>query len=133
MAGFGRRAFLSALALLSPALRLAGRAQTFTLDDFVALSSRLTGRSDLDRDAANVFLEALLSTPGGSARLRQPDEALEREIITAWYTGLYTVGGETRLFTHTGALQWRALDMPAPGTCTGRFGAWSAPPRVPVR
>ena len=51
-------------------------------------------------------------------------------IIEWWYTGAYTVGGERRLATHTGALMWAALGMPAPGTCTGSFGAWSRPPRT---
>jgi hypothetical protein len=65
--------------------------------------------------------------------LTQPDAALEREIISAWYTGAYDVRGERQIVTHTGALQWRALGLPAPGACAGRFGAWSQPPRPPAR
>lgn len=132
MGGLGRRAFLSALAILAPPSWLAGGAQTFSLDEFLSLSSRLTGRSDLDRDAAKILLNALMST-GGDARLRRPDDALEREIIAAWYTGIYMVRDQPRLLTHTGALHWRALGMPAPGTCIGRFGAWSEAPRAAPR
>ena len=129
----GRRAFLAVAACLSPLARMKGGAQSFSLDDFIKLSSRLTGRTDLDRPTADIFLKALLSTPANAARLRRPDAALEREIVTSWYTGTYQLRGERRLATHTRALQWRALGMPAPGTCAGRFGAWSQPPRTSAR
>jgi hypothetical protein len=133
MVEIGRRAFVAALAALSPSSWLTGRAQTFSLDDFLALSSRLSGRLDLDREAAKILLNALLSTADGDARLRRPDDTLEREIIAAWYTGIYTVRGEPRLLTHSGALHWRAVGVTAPGTCTGRFGAWSQAPRAALR
>ena len=134
MGTLGRRAFVAATIFVSPLFRLLGIAQQpFSLDDFLALSSRLTGQRDLDRDGAELLLTALLETPGNLQKLRQPDEALEREIIAAWYTGLYTLRGEPRLMTHTGALQWRAMGMPAPGTCASRFGAWADPPRTTAR
>jgi hypothetical protein len=129
MSQLGRRAFVTAVALFSPLLRAVGVAQSFSLDEFVALSSRLTGRADLDRAAAAALLGALMASPRHAPRLRRPDAALEREIIAAWYTGVHEFGGERQLVTHTGALQWRALGMPAPGTCTGGFGAWADPPR----
>jgi hypothetical protein len=133
MSRLGRRAFVAAMAFVSPLLRTVAVAQAFSLDDFLALSSRLTGQRDLDRDAAEILLKALLATPGNAQKLRQPDAALEREIIAAWYTGMYTLRGEQRLATHTGALQWRALGMPAPGSCSDRFGAWADPPRPIAR
>ena len=137
MAKLGRRAFLTTVACVAasgaPIARIARAAQSFTLDDFLALSSRLTGRTDLDRAAAAVFLKGLLETPGNAERLMRPDAALERDIIVSWYTGTYEVRGERRLATHTGALQWRAIGVPAPGACAGRFGAWSQPPRTAVR
>ena len=121
----------------APIARLAGAAQAQapapSLDDFLAWSSRLTGRTDLDRAAAAVYLKALLDTPGNAQRLRRPDAALEREVIVSWYAGTYEVRGERRLATHTGALQWRAIGVTAPGACSGRFGAWSQPPRTAVR
>jgi hypothetical protein len=141
MADLGRRAFLVAVALFSPLAsfdsltlslskgELAQDRREFTLDDFLALSSRLTGRTNLDRAAADVLLKALRSKPGYDARLARPDAALEREIIVAWYTGTYEIGAERRLFTHTGSLQWRAIGLPVPGGCAGRFGAWSQAPR----
>jgi hypothetical protein len=132
MIGLGRRAFIAAVAMLAPCVRAEPRAQAFALDDFLALSSRLTGYSNLDRQAAGTFLNNLLATPGVTAgRLAHPDAELERDIIVAWYTGVQTVHGETRLVTHEGALQWRALQMPAPGVCAVPFGAWAKPPRMP--
>lgn len=129
MTRLGRRAFVAAVALVAP-FRASTRAQSFSLDDFLALSSRLTGHTDLDREAAGIFLKNLLVTPGIAARLARPDAALERDIIVAWYTGVHQVRGEAQLVTHTGALQWRALGMPVPGTCVGPFGTWADPHRL---
>jgi len=129
----GRRAFLTVVAFLAPLARIAGVAQSFSLDDFVRLSSRLTGRTDLDRAAAAAILKGILATPANAARLVRPDAAIEREIIAAWYTGMYDLRGERQLATHSGALQWRAIGVPVPGTCAGRFGAWSQPPRTLAR
>ena len=125
----GRRAFLAAIALIAPAFPPSTRAHSFSVDDFLALSSRLTGYDNLDREAAGIFLKNLLATPGNIVRLARPDAALERDIIVAWYTGVHEVRGEAQLVTHSGALQWRALSMPAPGTCVGPFGRWAEPHR----
>ena len=133
MRRLGRRAFVAAMAFVTPLFRTVGVAQSFSLDDFLALSSRLTGRRDLDRDGAAILLDARVATPGTAGKLRRPDAALEREIIVAWYTGMCTLRGERRVATHTGALQWRALGAPAPGTCVDRFGAWADPPRTTAR
>ena len=127
----GRRAFLAAVALIAPAFRASPRAQSFSVDDFLALSSRLTGYDNLDRATAGIFLKNLLATPGNIVRLARPDAALERDIIVAWYSGAHQVRGEAQLVTHSGALQWRALSMPAPGTCVGPFGSWAKPHRSP--
>ncbi len=54
---------------------------------------------------------------------------LSQTIVDWWYTGVYTVAGKPRLATHTGALMWSAMELPAPGTCAATFGAWSKPPR----
>jgi hypothetical protein len=125
MARLGRRAFVAAIALLAPVAHATPQAPSFSLDAFLALSARLTGFPDLDRETAAVYLTNLLLTPGNALRLAFPDPTLEREIIAAWYTGVHQVRGEAQLVTHTGALQWRALDMPAPGVCVGPFGSWA--------
>ncbi len=154
----GRRAFLVVVTLLSPLVRRAaaqGQAAgaplsaSVSLDDFLTLSSQLTGRTGLDPEIARIYLDALLSTPARvpllgqmSARTRagvkrtEPtpaEAALEREIIAAWYTGTYTRDGQQHLATHAGALMWNAIGQPAPGTCTGRTGAWSQPPLIVAR
>jgi hypothetical protein len=126
----GRRAFLTVAALIAPLARAATASQSraMSLDEFSAWSSRLTGHTDLNRQAADAMLKALLATPATAAKLAQPDAAFEREIIVAWYTGTHEVRGERQVATHTGALKWRALGIPAPGQCAGRFGAWSQRP-----
>ena len=133
MRRLGRRAFVAAIALVGPMFRATSHAQSFPVDDFVALSSRLTGHTTLDRATAAIFLKNLLAEPDNAARLTRPDAALERDIILAWYTGIQEVRGEPQIVTHTGALQWRTLGMPAPGACVGSFGTWSKPPRQPER
>jgi len=153
MTSLSRRAFLILAALLAPAARLRAIVQPATVpmsvDEFLSLSQRLVGRPTLDAQLAGTYLNALLAVPGNAARLAQlargaasprsperlalPDGpetlALERTIIEWWYTGAYTLAGEPRLATHTGALMWNALGMPAPGTCGSAFGAWSRPPQ----
>ena len=128
---FGRRAFFTALGLVMPWFRAAPHAQSFSLDDFLALSARLTGHTDLDRKTGSMLLNNLLAAPDVATRLARPDAALERDIIVAWYTGVQQVRGEARVVTHAGALQWRTLGMPAPGLCVGPFGTWAKPHRSP--
>ena len=144
MVSFGRRAFLMLAGMLVgiPA-RLLALQRPITLAEFLRLSSQLTGRNDLDEDVGRIYLDALSSVPANvallgdlaSGRARRTDltpahAALERDIITAWYTGTYQVNGETRLATHTGALMWSALGMVAPGTCVGSSAPWSQAPPV---
>ena len=135
-----RRDFLMAM-LLVPALPRRARAQRISVEDFVKLSERLTRRANLDARVATLYCNALMADPANVsllARLVQDSGAeltpahisLERAIIECWYTGTYTVKGERRLATHTGALMWAAMGMPAPGTCAAPFGAWSRPPRA---
>ncbi|HXW08211.1 MAG TPA: sugar dehydrogenase complex small subunit [Vicinamibacterales bacterium] len=126
----GRRAFIAALGLVTPWFRAAPRVQSFSLDEFLALSSRLTGYTNLDREIGGILLNNLLAAPDTAAGLARPDAALERDIIVAWYTGVQQVRGDARLVTHGGALQWRALGMPAPGLCVGPFGTWAKPHRA---
>lgn len=137
-----RRAFLWASALLaigSPAPAFVRQPQAATsVDEFLELSGRLLGRSKLDREVAQIYLDALNADSDNAIYLAMlvqsngnptPEQAaLSRTIIEWWYTGVCTIDGKPRLATHTGALVWSALGMPAPGTCAGPFGAWSRPP-----
>jgi len=153
MASLNRRAFLVLAALLAPVARLRAIAQrtrtpaagpaAISLDEFLRVSQRLVGRTRLDAQLAATYLNALFAAPANVPLLVQlargsaPDPgtaaallALERTIIEWWYTGIYTLNGERQLATHTGALMWSAMNLPAPGTCTGAFGSWSRPPRA---
>jgi hypothetical protein len=140
-----RRGLLwSTMVLLAPSVRLRAlmarsrTAQPTSLDEFVELSQRLLGRSKLDREPAQIYLNALLADADNAIYLATlvqmngnptPEQAaLSHTIIEWWYTGVYTLDGKPRLATHTGALVWSALAMPAPGACAGPFGAWSQPP-----
>jgi len=142
MAGLSRRAFLALMSVFVSSARLraftgqpAGAA--ISLDAFIEVSQRLLGRSKLDRDIAQVYLDAVLSNADDAVQLAYLVEsnanptpemkALASAIIEWWYTGVCTVNGKPRVATHTGALTWSALGMPAPGTCAGPFGAWSRP------
>ena len=137
---FARRRLLAALGSASPFLLLrhsAAAASPASLDEFLSLSARLTGRSRLDPKIARLYLSALNATPekrgplADLARGRSSHPELEREIILSWYTGFYKAGGQIRLATHTGALLWKALGTPAPGTCGGPMGFWAQPPAEP--
>ncbi|HUQ87277.1 MAG TPA: sugar dehydrogenase complex small subunit [Vicinamibacterales bacterium] len=139
-----RSLLLSTMVLLAPSARLRAivarsrSAEPTSLDEFVELSQRLLGRSKLDREVAQVYLNALLADADNAIYLATlvqmngnptPEQAaLSRTIIEWWYTGVYSIEFKPRLATHTGALMWSALGMSAPGTCAGEFGAWSRPP-----
>lgn len=137
MTSLSRRAFLAIAALFVPAYRL--RAAAVSLDEFMELSERLLGRKNLDRDTGQIYLNALNASGDEAVTLAYlvqsngnptPEQrALSATIIEWWYTGVFSLGKEQRVATHTGALVWSALNMPAPGTCAAAFGAWSNPPR----
>jgi len=115
--------------------RPAAAAPAISLQEFLALSRRLTGRAELDPKIGQIYLTALLAVPkngellAGLARGGSSRPELESEIILAWYTGVYQSGGQSRLATHTGALVWKALGTSAPGTCVSEMGSWSREPR----
>lgn len=144
MGGFDRRAFLAVMVWVAPATRiLAGARQSkptaITPAEFIELSERLLQRRKLDPEIAQIYLEALSADPDNAVHLATlynmngnptPEQAeLSRTIIEWWYTGIYTIGGARKLATHTGALVWSAMGMPAPGTCISPFGAWARPPQ----
>lgn len=153
MATLSRRAFLLISSLLASVAPVRGHAQPppasvsgaagISVEEFQRLSQRLVGRTTLDAQAATTYLNALVAVSANvpllaelarsstaNPSLTPAHVALERTIIEWWYTGVYVAGGEARVMTHTGALKWSALGMPAPGTCAGPFGAWAHPPRA---
>jgi hypothetical protein len=150
MASLSRRTFLVLAGLLGRTAHLRAIAPgtlqanaqptVISRDEFLRLSQRLVGRTNLDARVAATYLDAFVAAPANIpllARLARNTNsdltpahlALERTIIEWWYTGTYTLGGERRLATHTGALMWNALGVRAPGTCATTLGAWSRPPQ----
>ncbi|MFN3323724.1 MAG: sugar dehydrogenase complex small subunit [Bryobacteraceae bacterium] len=91
------------------------------LPDFLALSSRLTGKRGLDPKIGEIYFRALLADPPASG------VELEKAIIRCWYTGLYGRGDAMRSAGYRSALMWKAMGIPAPGSCHGRLGDWSQP------
>ena len=148
MKTLGRRAFLIVAVMCSPwsALRCGAprpgtagaSAPETSLADFLALSSRLTGRTGLEAAAAATYLGAfnadakyrpLLADLVRDGKAATPAHVeLETEILVAWYTGTYTIDGAPRVATYAGALMWTVFGRPSPGTCAGPTGFWSTPP-----
>ena len=128
---------LSALGCGTPRTGTAGAPDVST-PDFLALSSRLTGRTNLDAAVAAKYLGAfngdakyrsLLADLVRDENARTPAHVeLENEIITSWYTGTYTIDGVPRVASYAGALMWTVFGRPAPGICGGPAGFWSNPP-----
>ena len=135
-----RTVLFSGLALASAGLPVPLFAQTaFSLDDFLALSARLTGvpAARLDRQAALIIYEAarergllpqlarLAAHPGGIG----PESQLANEVVAAWYSGICRTADAVALATYTSALLWTSASfLHPPGTCGGATGYWGDPP-----
>lgn len=134
-----RRVFLAFAASVAPAAAFGQSKPAVSLAEFIELSERLLGRSKLDPEVGQIYLNAILADRDNAIHLATlvqmngnptPEQrVLSQTIVEWWYTGVCTVDGKPRLATHAGALMWSALDMPAPGTCAAPFGAWSKAPR----
>ena len=109
MPTFSRRALIlggaCALSAASAFPFFAGANETITVDEFRALSARLTGASltDLNATAAAKLLDGFLSTGRGAdlARLAADPGAragpLADDIVAAWYSGNYQHSHRPRL------------------------------------
>ena len=107
-----------------------------TLDQFLALSRRLTGATKLEATAAKTMLGALLSTGKGEelaslvAGGEVADKDLAATIIAAWYSGICESASGPVVATFDQALLWQALSFTKPfGECGGSTGYWSDPPQ----
>lgn len=110
---------------------------TITLDQFRALSARLTGAGvpDLDAAVAGELLEGFISMGFGPDLARLAADAtisaglLADDIVAAWYSGLYDTSAGLATFGLTQALVWNALDFTKPpGLCGGATGYWADAP-----
>ena len=98
-----RAVLLSTVAVATTGWSQWGMAQSVaSVDDFMALSARLTGF---------------------------PVSALSAEIVAAWYSGVVTTPTGPKVVTHSEALVWHSAEfLHPPGQCGGAFGHWATPP-----
>ncbi len=106
------------------------------VDDFLALSARLTGFpvSALNAGVGAMLLQSFqaqgaLQAPGQLAANAVLSPVLNAEIIAAWYSGVSQTATGPVVVTHDEALVWRSADfLHPPAQCGGAFGHWSTPP-----
>ena len=115
----------------------AGAQGTVTVDQFRALSARLTGAavSDLDATMAGKLLDGFVSMgrgPGLALLAADPGVStgtVADDIVAAWYSGTYDTPAGPAVAGFTDALLWNALDFTKPpGFCGGETGYWADPP-----
>ena len=132
-----RTILLSAIAAATAGFPLMGVAQAAApVDDFMALSARLTGFpvSELSASVGAVLLKSFqaqgaLQTLGQLGPKASLSPALNAEIISAWYSGISQTPAGPVVVTHDEALVWHSADyLHPPGQCGGAFGYWSTPP-----
>jgi D-sorbitol dehydrogenase-like protein len=137
----GRRDFLRALTLAAAGGAATGCATgaaaghaPVSLDEFLALSTLLTGVKDLDAEHGRLYLASLSATEARDlavlARTRALDTAVAAKIVECWYTGIYDSPTGPRVATYIEALAWTTLGFTkAPSVCGGGVGYWAdAPP-----
>ena len=99
---------------------LVGAQETVTVDQFRALSARLTGAaaSDLDASMAGELLDGFVSIGRGIAALGllAADPGLSTgpvadDIVAAWYSGTYETPAGPAVAGFIDALLWNALDF----------------------
>jgi hypothetical protein len=114
----------------------AGAQDAITVDQFRALSARLTGVAvaKLDATAAGKLLAGFISMGhGGDLALLAADPGmtggmLANDIVAAWYSGSYTTRAGEAAIDLRYALVWNALDFTKPrGECGGTTGYWAEP------
>lgn len=105
-----------------------------TVDQFRALSEKLTQKSKLDPGIAASLLGGFLATGKGDGIAKlisgdDIDDALAGAIVAAWYSGLYNTGWGEAVASFNDALVWNALTFTKPwANCGGATGYWSDPP-----
>lgn len=108
---------------------------TVTVEQFLALSQKLTNASGLDPAVAKTLLGSFLATGRGPALAAliaggRQDGPLANAVVAAWYSGLYDSGtGKQAVAMFTDALLWNALTFTKPpGFCGGATGYWAQAP-----
>jgi len=102
---------------------------------FLQWSRTATGFADLTPDTARACLELLLRSgisPQALSNLA-PDAhggtPIEKQLLEAWYTGIFRLDGLPGVRSSATALMWRAAGIgPPPGTCNGGPERWASVP-----
>ena len=109
-----------------------------SVEQFLALSEKLTETNALDVDIAKTLLGGFLATGNGTALAELVKEEadytsyteLANAIVAAWYSGVYDSGSGQAVAAFTDALVWNALTFSKPwAECGGETGYWSEPPQ----
>ena len=107
-----------------------------TVDQFIALSEWLTGKSGLNPDVAMTLLGGFLATGHGPAleqlaKKQNANGGVANAVVAAWYTGMYETGKGRAVATADRALMWNVLTFTKPiATCGGATGYWAFPPET---
>jgi len=117
-------------------------AQTHISDElqarFLGWSRTATGFADLPPDTARACLELVLrSGVSPEAVSNLPPDAyggtpIEKQLLEAWYTGIFKLDGLPGVRSYATTLMWRAAGIdPPPSICDGGPARWaSAPSKV---
>ena len=98
-------------------------------------SRTATGFADLTPDTARACLELLLRSgisPQALSNLA-PDAyggtPIEKQLLEAWYTGIFRLDGLPGVRSYATTLMWRAAGIdPPPSTCNGGPERWASAP-----
>jgi hypothetical protein len=140
MGGQTRREILAGMAAAITAAGAAGfptalhAAPGLTVDDFLALSEKLTAKRPLDAAVAAKLLGGFVASGKGDGLLtlmrgEDIEDELADAIVAAWYAGLYETGWGQAVSDFNGALVWAAMTYTKPwANCGGATGYWADPP-----
>lgn len=113
----------------------------FTVQDFVALSAKLTERAEgtLNPHAALALFDAFATqgrlpalAPLADLSAREAAATVDgRDVLQAWYTGVIHTAQGPQMVNGTAPLVWSsAVFLHPPATCGGATGYWSQPPQA---
>lgn len=127
---------VSAAALAAGSPRSGDAQERVTVDQFLAISARLTEKpiSDLAPSMAGKLLDGLSVDDGAGLRVLRDDRqvrtgTLADDIVAGWYSGIAYGPAGLQVAGFTDALVWDALDFTKPfGSCGGATGYWADAP-----
>jgi len=134
MLGFGLSMAISAL---FPNWK--GSAQTRVPDElyarFLRWSRTATGFADLPISTARTCMERILRSGITLENLSDLDPdayrgtSLEKQLLEAWYTGVFKMDGLFEVRSYETTLMWRAAGIdPPPSACSSGPERWASPP-----